>query len=81
METKVSSITKTDKIVSEEETTIYKLVLKGDNSLTGYDKVKVQVTLESESKETIEELCPMEMFAERVVTLRPLNHDLGEYRA
>lgn len=79
MEAKVSSITKTDKIVSEEETTIYKLVLKGDNSLTGYDKVKVSVTLESESKETIQELCPMEMFEARVVTLRPVNHNVNEF--
>lgn len=79
MKVQVSSITKTDKIVNEEETTVYKLVMKGDNSLQGHAKIKVQVTLESESEETINELCRMEMFVQREVTLRPINHTIDEF--
>lgn len=78
MKVQVSSITKTDKIVSEEETTVYKLILKGESGV-GFAKVKMSVSLESESKDTIGEFCKLEMFEQRIVTLRPVNHVLGEF--
>ena len=78
MEVKKSEVSK--KMNKEgDEITTYKVQLAGSNSLTGYDKVKMTLGIESENRVMLEEWVNMDLGAKRNLMLEYLNHTLDEY--
>ena len=73
MKIEVDSITKLDKIVKEELVTTYKVKLVGKTHTDPYNEVKVVVTLQSESPETLKQWVEMEIGALREFKLDNLD--------
>ena len=68
----VSNVMKMEKIVKEELVTIYKVKLVGKTHTDPYNEVKVVVTLQSESPETLKQWVEMEIGALREFKLETL---------
>ena len=78
MEMKVVSVTEVEKKKkgSDDNIIIHKLKLKGSTGEgaegDNFDQVKMTLTIESENSALIKNYCPLDIFASRLLALKPV---------
>lgn len=62
-----------------DEIETHKVTMEGTNGQSGYDKVKIKLSIESESKKLLEEYVPMDVFESRMLKLGYVNRTLSDF--
>ena len=62
-----------------DEIEIHKVTMEGTNGQSGYDKVKIKLSIESENKKLLEEYVPMDVFESRMLKLGYVNKTLSDF--
>lgn len=62
-----------------DEIEMHKVTMEGTNSQSGYDKVKIKLSIESENKKLLEEYVPIDVFESRMLKLGYVNKTLSDF--
>lgn len=62
-----------------DEIEMHKVTMEGTNRQSGYDKVKIKLSIESENKKLLEEYVPMDVFESRMLKLGYVNKTLSDF--
>lgn len=62
-----------------DEIETHKVTMEGTNGQSGYSKVKIKLSIESENKKLLEEYVPMDVFESRMLKLGYVNKTLSDF--